>query len=70
MESGREVQECGSKSTPITDYIDVWQKTTQHRKAIILQLKIKINLKKLTLQINTVKNLEEKIHKRIKKLAF
>ena len=67
VESGREVQEWGNICTPITDYIDVWQKTGKHCKAIILQLKIKINLKKLTLQISTVENLEEKIHKRILK---
>ena len=27
-------------------HVDVWQKPTQHRKVIILQLKIKLNFKK------------------------
>ena len=41
---GREVQEGGDMSVPIL--VDVWQKTTNFCKAIILQLKTKVAKKK------------------------
>ena len=42
---GREVQEGGDMSVPIL--VDVWQKTTNFCKAIILQLKTKVAKKKV-----------------------
>ena len=38
---GWEVQEGGDLCTPMADYGNVWQKTTEFCKAIILQLKNK-----------------------------
>ena len=38
----REVQEGRNICIPMADSVDVWQKPTQHCKAIILQLKINL----------------------------
>ena len=41
VEGGMEVQEGGDMYNLWLIHVDVWQKPTQHCKAIILQLKIK-----------------------------
>ena len=44
MGGGREGQERGRHITPMADHTDVWQKSIQYCKAIILQLKKKKKL--------------------------